>query len=122
MSVKIGSKGSGRIGRGYLRHVLAAEDPGLEVMAINDITDAATMARLLRHDSRVGPLRCEVEDLGEAVAVDGRKMAVIAERDPAQLAWGEHGVEIVIESTGTCRTREAAAAHLAAGASKVLLS
>ena len=122
MSVKIGINGFGRIGRDYLRYLLSGDDTELEVVAINDVTDSATMARLLRHDSTFGPLRREVEDLGDAIAVDGHKIAVSAERDPAQLAWGPHGVQIVIESTGKFRTREAAAAHLAAGASKVLLS
>ncbi len=122
MSVNIGINGFGRIGRDYLRYLLATDETSFQVVAINDVTDSATMARLLRHDSTFGPLRKEVEDLGDAIAVDGHKIAVGSERDPAQLAWGARGVEIVIESTGTFRTREAAAAHLAAGASKVLLS
>jgi glyceraldehyde 3-phosphate dehydrogenase len=122
MSVRIGINGFGRIGRDYLRYVLAAKDTDLEVVAINDVTDATTVARLLRYDSTFGPLRQDVEDLGDAIAVDGHKIAVSAERDPAQLAWRDHGVEIVLESTGKFRTREAAAAHLGAGASKVLLS
>jgi glyceraldehyde 3-phosphate dehydrogenase len=122
MSTRIGINGFGRIGRDYLRYLLAAEDTDLEVVAINDVTDSATMARLLRYDTTFGPLRREVEDLGDAIAVDGRKIAVSAERDPAQLAWRDQGVEIVIESTGKFRTREAASAHLGAGASKVLLS
>lgn len=122
MSVTVGINGFGRIGRDYLRSVLASEHGDLEVVAINDITDSATMARLLRRDSTFGPLRAEVEDLGDAIAVNGRKIAVSAVRDPSELAWREHGVEIAIESTGRFRTREAAAGHLAAGARKVLLS
>jgi len=126
MSVRIGINGFGRIGRAYLRYLLAAEKDGpadgLEVVAINDITDSATMARLLRNDSTFGPLRRDVEDLGDAIAVDGRKIFVSSERDPALLAWRDHGVSIAIESTGRFRTRDAAAAHLSAGASKVLLS
>jgi glyceraldehyde 3-phosphate dehydrogenase len=120
MSIKIGINGFGRIGRDYLRIALASDD--LEVVAINDITDSATLARLLRYDSTFGPLHREVEDLGDAIAVDGHKIAVSAVRDPAQLAWREHGVEIVIESTGLFRTRETAGAHLSAGAKKVLIS
>jgi len=122
MSARIGINGFGRIGRDYLRYVLAATDAELEVVAVNDVTDSATMARLLRNDSTFGPLRRDVQDLGDAIAVDGRKIAVSAERDPAQLAWRDHGVDIVIESTGKFRTREAASAHLRGGASKVLLS
>jgi len=122
MSVNIGINGFGRIGRDYLRYLLAAQDTDLQVVAINDVTDSATMARLLRHDSTFGPLHRTVEDLGDAIAVDGHKIAVSSERDPAKLAWRDHGAQIVIESTGRFRTREAAAAHLATGASKVLLS
>ncbi|MEO6879933.1 MAG: type I glyceraldehyde-3-phosphate dehydrogenase [Mycobacteriaceae bacterium] len=122
MSVTVGINGFGRIGRDYLRSVLASEHGDLEVVAINDIIDSATMTRLLRRDSTFGPLHAEVEDLGDAIAVNGRKIAVSAVRDPSELAWREHGVEIAIESTGRFRTREAAAGHLAAGARKVLLS
>ena len=122
MSVRIGINGFGRIGRDYLRDLLAAEDTDLEVVAINDVTDSATMARLLRYDSTFGPLRCDVEDLGDAVGVGGHKIAVSSEKDPAQVTWRDHGVDIVIESTGKFRTREAAAAHLGDGVSKVLLS
>ena len=120
MTTKIGINGFGRIGRDYLRYVLASTD--LEVVKINDITDSASMARLLRYDSTFGPLRAEVEDLGDAISVDGHKIAVSAERDPARLAWGDYGAEVVIESTGKFRTREGAGGHLAAGASKVLVS
>ena len=122
MSVNIGINGFGRIGRDYLRYLLAAQDTDLQVVAINDVTDSATMARLLRNDSTFGPLHRTVEDLGDAIAVDGHKIAVSSERDPAKLAWRDHGAQIVIESTGRFRTREAAEAHLATGASKVLLS
>jgi glyceraldehyde 3-phosphate dehydrogenase len=122
MSAKIGINGFGRIGRDYLRYVLGSTETDLEVVAINDVADSATLARLLRFDSTFGPLRRDVEDLGDAIAVDGHKIAVSSERDPAHLAWRQHGVDIVIESTGKFRTRDAAAAHLSAGASKVLLS
>jgi glyceraldehyde 3-phosphate dehydrogenase len=120
MTVKIGINGFGRIGRDYLRYVLASSD--LEVVKINDVTDSATMARLLRYDSTFGPLGAIVEDLGDAISVDGHKIAVTSERDPGQLAWGDYGVDVVIESTGKFRTRESAGAHLTAGASKVLVS
>jgi glyceraldehyde 3-phosphate dehydrogenase len=120
MAVKIGINGFGRIGRDYLRYVLASTD--LEVVKINDVTDSASMARLLRYDSTFGPLGSVVEDLGDAISVDGHKIAVTSERDPARLAWGDHGVDVVIESTGKFRTREGAGAHLVAGARKVLVS
>ena len=122
MTVNVAINGFGRIGRDYLRSVLAADRDDLEVVAVNDITDSATMARLLRHDSTFGPLHRDVEDLGDAITVDGRTIAVSAIRTPADLPWRAHGVDIVIESTGRFRTREAAAAHLGAGAGKVLLS
>jgi glyceraldehyde 3-phosphate dehydrogenase len=121
MSTKIGINGFGRIGRDYLRFALDSDD--LEVVAINDVTDSATLARLLRYDSTFGPLRREVDDLGDAIAVDGNKIAVTALRDPAQIPWHDHGVRIVIESTGKFRTRATAGAHLRAdGVTKVLLS
>ena len=117
---RIGINGFGRIGRDYLRSVL--NDGELEVVAINDIADAATLARLLRHDSTFGPLHREVVDLGDAIEVDGCKIAVTAVRDPGELPWRAYGVEVAIESTGRFRTREAAARHLDAGARKVLIS
>jgi glyceraldehyde 3-phosphate dehydrogenase len=120
MTTRIGINGFGRIGRDYLRSVLGSTE--LEVVAINDIADSASLARLLRYDSTFGPLHREVEDLGDAIAVDGRKIAVTAIRDPAELPWRQHAVDIAIESTGKFRTREGAGAHLSAGARKVLIS
>jgi glyceraldehyde 3-phosphate dehydrogenase len=120
MTTKIGINGFGRIGRDYLRYVLGSTD--LDVVKINDVIDSAAMARLLRYDSTFGPLSAVVEDLGDAIAVDGHKIAVTSERDPARLAWGDQDVDIVIESTGKFRSREGAGAHLAAGARKVLVS
>jgi glyceraldehyde 3-phosphate dehydrogenase len=120
MTTKIGINGFGRIGRNYLRYVLDTTD--LEVVAVNDVTDSATLARLLRYDSTYGPLHRAVEDHGDCIVVDGHKIATNAIADPAQLPWREHGVDVVIESTGKFRTREAAAAHLTAGAAKVLIS
>jgi glyceraldehyde 3-phosphate dehydrogenase len=120
MAIRVGINGFGRIGRDYLRFVL--EDPDFEVVAINDVADSATLARLLRYDSTFGPLRSVVEDLGDAIAVNSRKIAVSAVREPAELAWAEHGAQVVIESTGKFVKREAAAGHLAAGAAKVIVS
>jgi glyceraldehyde 3-phosphate dehydrogenase len=120
VSTRVAINGFGRIGRDYLRSVIDSTD--IEVVAINDITDSATMARLLRYDSTFGPLHREVIDHGDTISIDGRKIAVSAVRDPSQLPWRELGVEVVIESTGKFRTRDSAAAHLTAGASKVLIS
>ncbi|MFJ9535871.1 type I glyceraldehyde-3-phosphate dehydrogenase [Streptomyces sp. NPDC101225] len=126
MTVRVGINGFGRIGRNYLRCVLERADDGtgapVEVVAVNDITSPATLAHLLEFDSTYGRLHRTVEHDGHSLTVDGRRIAVTAERDPAALAWGEYGADVVIESTGRFRTRAQAAAHLKAGARKVLLS
>ncbi len=111
--------GFGRVGRVFTRIAL---ERGLEVVAVNDVTDAATLAHLLAHDSTYGRLRGRVEHADDALIVDGRKIAVFAQRDPAQLPWSQLGVDLVIESTGKFRTGPLAAAHLEAGARKVLIS
>ena len=118
--VRVGINGMGRIGRAFLR--LAEETDDLEVVAVNDVTDAATLARLIRHDSTFGRFRTEVALDGDLLSIGGRTVSVTAEPDPATLPWAAHDVEVVIESTGRFRTRDAAAAHLAAGARRVLLS
>jgi len=120
MAVRIGINGFGRIGRDYLRYVTGASD--LDVVAVNDVMDSAAMSRLLRRDSTFGPFRQTVEDHGDAITVGGSKIALSSEKDPGNLDWGAFGVDIVIESTGKFRTREAAAAHLASGPRKVLIS
>ncbi|MGW3115791.1 type I glyceraldehyde-3-phosphate dehydrogenase [Streptomyces sp. NPDC001107] len=126
MSVRVGINGFGRIGRNYLRLVLERTESGtgtpVEVVAVNDITSPAALAHLLEYDSTYGRLHRTVEHDDSSLTVDGHRIAVTAERDPAALAWGEHGVDVVIESTGRFRTREQAGAHLRAGARKVLLS
>jgi glyceraldehyde 3-phosphate dehydrogenase len=109
VSIKVGINGMGRIGRAYLRCSL--DDPDIEVVAVNDITDGPAIARLLRYDSTFGPLGYPVEAADSALTLDGRKIAVTAVRDPAQLRWAEQGADIVIEATGKFRTRAAAAAH-----------
>jgi len=126
MSVRVGINGFGRIGRNYLRCVLeraetAAGTP-VEVVAVNDITSPAALAHLLAYDSTYGRIGRAVEHDENSLTVDGHRIAVTAERDPAALAWGELGVDVVIESTGRFRTREQAGLHLTAGARKVLLS
>ncbi len=120
MTLRIAINGFGRIGRDYLRFVLGADD--LEVVGVNDVTDTATLARLLRYDSTFGPLRLPVEEVGDVLIVDGHKISVSAVREPADLPWRGLGVDLVIESTGKFRTRDTAGGHLSAGASKVLIS
>ncbi len=120
MSVKIGINGFGRIGRVFFRAAL--KNPALEVVAINDLTDSATMAYLLAYDSVHGKLDVEITAKDDSIEVDGRTIAVTAERDPANLSWNDHGVDIVAECTGLFRDRSNASKHLAAGARKVIIS
>ena len=120
MSIRVGINGMGRIGREYLRYAATSTD--LDVVAVNDIADSLTIARLLRHDSTFGPFPKDIELSGEALVIDGRKIAVSAVREPSELDWAAYGVEVVIESTGKFRTREAAAAHLTGGAQRVIIS
>lgn len=126
MTVRVGINGFGRIGRNYLRCVLeraeASTGTPVEVVAVNDLTSPATLAHLLEFDSTYGRLRRTVEHDDSSITVDGHRIAVTAERDPAALAWSDHDVDIVIESTGRFRTREDAGLHLKGGARKVLLS
>ncbi|WP_432877355.1 type I glyceraldehyde-3-phosphate dehydrogenase [Kribbella sp. CA-245084] len=122
MSVRVGINGFGRIGRDYLRCVLEQRSDGIEVVAINDIAAPATLAHLLRYDSTYGPLKEEVGYSDQTITVGVQTLRATAERDPAQLHWDAVGADIVIESTGKFRTREAAGAHLTAGARKVILS
>jgi glyceraldehyde 3-phosphate dehydrogenase len=124
MTVRVAVNGFGRIGRDYLRYTLTVPDlvDELEVVAVNDVADIASLARLLRYDSTFGPLHLDVEEHTDYLVVDGHKIGVTAERNPAELPWAADSVDIVTESTGKYRTREAAAAHLVAGAAKVLIS
>jgi glyceraldehyde 3-phosphate dehydrogenase len=122
MTVRVGINGFGRIGRDFLRGALERGTEVVEVVAINDIADTATLANLLQYDSTYGVLPARVGHTADGIIVGGKTIRVTAERDPAALDWREVGVDIVIESTGRFRTREAAAAHLDAGARKVLLS
>jgi glyceraldehyde 3-phosphate dehydrogenase len=118
--VKIGINGFGRIGRAVLR--IAHEQGGIEVVGINDLTDDKTLAQLLKYDSAQGRFDADVQTGDGALIVDGKSFPSMEERDPAKLPWGELGAEIVIESTGVFRTREACAKHIAAGAKKVILT
>jgi glyceraldehyde 3-phosphate dehydrogenase len=118
---RIAVNGFGRIGRNVLR-ALIERDTDLEVVAINDLTEPETLAHLLRFDSSLGRFDRSVEVEGDTLIVDGRRIRVLAERDPAQLPWAELGVELVLESTGRFTSAEGAGAHLAAGAKRVLVS
>ena len=120
MSVKIGINGFGRIGHLVFRAAL--EKGGLDIVGINDITDAKTLAHLLKYDSTQGRFKGTVEHAEKALIVNGNKIPVMAEFDPAKLPWGDLGAQIVIESTGKFRTREDASKHIAGGAKKVLIS
>src|SRR6476646_1563706 len=121
MAVKVGINGFGRIGRNLFRAAHAA-GADLEFVAVNDITDTATLAHLLKYDSILGRFPGEVKAGEGSISVDGRELKVLAERDPAALPWGELGAEVVIESTGLFTARADAAKHLEAGAKKVIIS
>ncbi len=120
MSIRVAINGFGRIGRGYLRASLA--NPDVEVIAVNDLTSPATNAHLLKYDSTQGRLGVPVSLTDGGMVVGSRTIKVLAERDPAALPWGELNIDVVIESTGRFTTRESAAAHLSAGARKVIIS
>ena len=121
MTVKVGINGFGRIGRNYFRALLA-QGADIEVVAVNDLTDNKTLAHLLKYDSILGRLGKEISYDDESISVDGHRIAAFAERDPANLPWGELGVDIVIESTGFFTDAEQAKKHIEAGAKKVLIS
>jgi glyceraldehyde 3-phosphate dehydrogenase len=121
MALRVGINGFGRIGRNVFR---AAQEKGAEIewVAVNDLTDAKTLAHLLKYDSTLGPYPGTVEAGDAAINVDGMSLRVLAERDPGALPWGELGADVVIESTGLFTDRENAAKHIAGGAKKVLIS
>ncbi|WP_077624847.1 type I glyceraldehyde-3-phosphate dehydrogenase [Sediminibacillus massiliensis] len=120
MTVKVGINGFGRIGRNVFRQALKNDE--VEVVAVNDLTDANMLAHLLKYDSVHGILEEEVSVNGENLVVAGKEIQVLSERDPANLGWGDLGVEVVIESTGRFTNRDDAAKHLDAGAKKVVIS
>ena len=121
MPVRVGINGFGRIGRNVFRAAQAA-DADIEWVAVNDLTDNATLAHLLKYDSILGPYPGTVELDDDGLVVDGKPIKVMEERDPAALGWGDLGVDVVLESTGFFTKRAAAAKHLAAGAKKVIIS
>lgn len=123
MAVKIGINGFGRIGRNIFRAI--SKDPlfaGIEVVAINDLTDNGMLAHLLKYDSVMGVYEKEVESSEDGITVDGKKIAVSSHRNPADIPWGEMGVEYVAECTGIFRDAESAQSHIDAGATKVVIS
>lgn len=120
MTVKLAINGFGRIGRLVLREAFAAED--MEVVAINDLTDAAMLAHLLKYDSVHGIFDADVTSDESSITVNGKKINVYEEKDPANLPWKELGVDVVVDCTGVFRTTEGLQAHIDAGAKKVILS
>ncbi|MGH2739371.1 MAG: type I glyceraldehyde-3-phosphate dehydrogenase [Actinomycetota bacterium] len=121
MTVRVGINGFGRIGRNFFR---AARKKGaaIDFVGVNDITDAATLAHLLKYDSVLGVLDAEIKAGEQSISVNGDELRVIAERDPANLPWADLGADVVVESTGLFTDRENAEKHLAAGAKKVIIS
>src|ERR687894_2330126 len=125
MTVRVGVNGFGRIGRNFWRAVDAQKKAGtseIEIVGVNDITDNATLAHLLKYDSILGRLPYDVSSTDEDIVVDGKPFKGLAVRDPATLPWKDLGVDVVIESTGLFTKRDAAAKHLEAGAKKVVIS
>ena len=121
MTIRVGINGFGRIGRNYLRAILES-GADIQVVAVNDLTDNKTLAHLLKYDSVLGPLKAEVSYDEESITIDGQRVRALADRDPANLPWGELGADIVIESTGFFTDAEKAKAHIAGGAKKVIIS
>jgi len=123
MSFKVGINGFGRIGRAVLKNIL--KDPecsNIEIIAINDLTDPATLAHLLKYDSVQGVFPQKVTSNNEEIAIDGKSIRIFSEKEPAKLPWKDQGVDFVIESTGFFTNREGAGQHLNAGAKKVIIS
>ncbi|CAN3983389.1 type I glyceraldehyde-3-phosphate dehydrogenase [Kitasatospora purpeofusca] len=121
MTIRVGINGFGRIGRNFFRAV-KSQGADIEIVGVNDLTDTKTLAHLLKYDSILGTFPGEVSHTADSITVDGTTFKVIAERDPANLPWGELGVDIVIESTGIFTKAEAAKKHVTAGAKKVIIS
>lgn len=122
MTVKIGINGFGRIGRQVFKAIRDSYSDTLEIVAFNDIGDLATMAHLLKYDSNYGRFNGDIEVANDGLIVDGKHVKVLSERDPADLGWGDLGVDVVVESTGFFRTGELAGKHIQAGAKKVIIS
>ncbi|MFF2526203.1 type I glyceraldehyde-3-phosphate dehydrogenase [Streptomyces liangshanensis] len=121
MTIRVGINGFGRIGRNYFRALLE-QGADIEIVAVNDLGDTATTAHLLKYDTILGRLKAQVTHTADTITVDGHTIKVLSERNPADIPWGELGVDIVIESTGIFTKKADAAKHLAGGAKKVLIS
>ncbi|MBN9620061.1 MAG: aldehyde dehydrogenase, partial [Actinobacteria bacterium] len=121
MTVRVGINGFGRIGRNFFRAV-AASGADIEIVGVNDLTDNATLAQLLKYDSILGRFPGEVTSTEDEIAVDGKAFKAFAHRDPAQLPWGELGADVVIESTGIFTDADKARVHVEGGAKKVIIS
>ena len=122
MATKIGINGFGRVGRQVLKAIFDYHKDRLEVVALNDLTDTKTNAHLLKYDSNYGKYPGTIEATADSIIVDGKKIKVIAEKDPAKIAWKDLGVEIVVESTGRFTEADKAAAHFQGGAKKVIIT
>ena len=120
MAVKVGMNGFGRIGRNIMRAALGDKD--IDFVAVNDLTNAATLAHLLKYDSVLGNLDADVKASGDGISVNGDAFKVLSVKDPAQLPWKDLGVDVVFEGTGIFTNREGASKHLAAGAKKVIIT
>jgi len=120
MAIKVGINGFGRIGRNIMRAAL--DDDGIDFVAVNDITDAKTLAHLLKYDSVLGNLDRDITAKADSISVDGDEFKVLAIKDPGQLPWKDLGVDVVFESTGKFTKRDDAAKHIAAGAKKVIIT
>ncbi|MFF0793661.1 type I glyceraldehyde-3-phosphate dehydrogenase [Streptomyces spiralis] len=121
MTIRVGINGFGRIGRNYFRALLE-QGADIEIVAVNDLGDTATTAHLLKYDTILGRLKQEVSHTEDTITVDGKTIKVLSERNPAEIPWGELGVDIVIESTGIFTKKEDAEKHIAGGAKKVIIS
>ncbi|RNL85224.1 type I glyceraldehyde-3-phosphate dehydrogenase [Halostreptopolyspora alba] len=122
MTIRVGVNGFGRIGRNFWRAAQAANGSGVEIVAVNDLTDKATLAHLLKYDTVLGSLESDVEVGEDSIRVGNTTFKALAEKDPSNLPWGELGVDVVVESTGIFTKAEDARKHLDAGAKKVIIS
>jgi len=120
MAIKVGINGFGRIGRNIMRAAMGSGE--IDFVAVNDLTNAATLAHLLKYDSILGNLKADITSQGDKISVDGDQFQVLSVKDPAQLPWKDLGVDVVFESTGLFTDRDSAAKHLAAGAKKVIIT
>ena len=120
MAIKVGINGFGRIGRNIMRAAMGSGE--IDFVAVNDLTNAATLAHLLKYDSILGNLKASITAQGDKISVDGDEFQVLSMKDPAQLPWKDLGVDVVFESTGLFTDRDSAAKHLAAGAKKVIIT